>query len=136
MYCFRSVALLQGRHDGRCCPIPLAVSEYPAVLVCIVIESCGRWRSRTACSPKHFRESSPLWSDAVALVSAMVQAFPYSNFACLRQLFRLLPSKYAYPDFSLLKTSELHSGLGSVNILCLITSMSIGNRCCNKKQSL
>ena len=38
-----------------------------------------RWRSRTACSSKLFGESSPLWSDAVALVSAMSQAFPYSN---------------------------------------------------------
>ena len=41
-----------------------------------------RWRSRTACSSKLFRESSPLWSDAVALVSAMGQAFPL--FQCCR----------------------------------------------------
>jgi hypothetical protein len=51
--------------------------------------------------PKHFGESPLLWSDAVAIISAMCEAFnhsSYSNFAGLRQLFRLLPPEYVYPD--------------------------------------
>ena len=48
-----------------------------------------------------FGESSPLWSDAVALVSAMVVEFPLFQVAGLRLLSRLLPPQYVYPDCSL-----------------------------------
>ena len=62
----------------------------------------GRCRIRTCCSLKLFRESSPLWSDAVALVSAMGQAFPLIPMlpVCANYSGFYLP-KYIYPDFLL-----------------------------------
>jgi hypothetical protein len=78
---------------------------------------CGRWRNRTACSPKLFGEQSPLWSDAVAIISAMCEAINHP-------LIPILPvcanySGFYLPNMSILivlffvlETSEPHGGLG------------------------
>jgi hypothetical protein len=47
--------------------------------------------------PKLFRESPPLWSDAVAFVSAMGQTFPLFQFCRFAPLFRL-----SLPNMSIL----------------------------------
>jgi hypothetical protein len=61
-----------------------------------------------------FRESPPLWSDAVALISVGGPSIPLIPIlpVCANYSGFYLPC-ISYPDFSLLKTSELHSGLGN-----------------------
>jgi hypothetical protein len=66
-----------------------------------------------------FRESSPLWSDAVAIISAMCEALNHP-------LIPILPvcanySGFYLPNMSILivlfvlETSEPHGGLGEMN---------------------
>jgi len=68
-----------------------------------------------------FGESPPLWSDAVALVSAMVVEFPLFQFCLFAPTIQAFTyPNMSYPDLVLSlfgKTSELHSGLGkSINL--------------------